>query len=730
MGIHFDPETRLFHLKAKDTSYVMEIVRDGFLTHSYWGRRIGEYRHSNRFELLDRAFSGNPYKGEGTFSLDTLPQEYPQYGSTDYRKPAYQVQLENGTTVTDLRYLSHTISRGKKPLEGLPATYIEEEDEAETLEIVMEDSLSGLQVVLSYTVFEACNAITRSVRFENKGSEVLKLLQAHSVCVDFRDSDFDFLHLYGAHAKERHIERNPLRHGLQSVDSSRGASSHQHNPFIALLRAGAGEASGEVYAFNLVYSGNFLAQAEVDQFNNTRVTVGINPFDFSWKLEPGEAFQTPEAVMVYSAEGLGGMSRTFHSLYRSRLARGYHRDRERPILVNNWEATYFNFNAEKILDIARVGQELGIELFVLDDGWFGHRNDDKTSLGDWFVDRSKLPEGLDSLARGINELGLSFGLWFEPEMISVDSDLYREHPDWCLHVPGRRRSESRNQLILDFSRKEVCEEITKRVCDILRTVPVSYVKWDMNRHMTEIGSAALPADRQRETAHRYMLGLYKVMDDITSAFPKVLFESCSGGGGRFDPGILYYMPQTWTSDNTDAVARLKIQYGTSLVYPISSMGAHVSAVPNHQVHRITSMEMRGAVAMSGNLGYELDLTKLTEEEKEIVKRQVAEYKGIRQLVQFGDFYRLRSPFEGSDAAWLFADRDKKEIAAFYFNVLAEPSAPLKILKLDGVDVTKKYRLTGTDEVYGGDELAYAGLSIPAEAERDFHSCVWHFTATE
>ncbi|MBY9077143.1 alpha-galactosidase [Paenibacillus sp. HN-1] len=730
MGIHFDPEKKLFHLKAKDTSYVMEIVRDGFLTHSYWGRRIGEYRHSNRLELLDRAFSGNPYKGEGTFSLDTLPQEYPQYGSTDYHKPAYQVQLENGTTVTDLRYLSHTISRGKKPLEGLPATYIEAEDEAETLEIVMEDSLSGLQVVLSYTVFETYNAIARSVRFENKGDEVLKLLQAHSVSVDFRDSDFDFLHLYGAHAKERHIERSPLRHGLQSVDSSRGASSHQHNPFIALLRKDAGETSGEVYAFNLVYSGNFLAQAEVDQFNNTRVTVGINPFDFSWKLEPGETFQTPEAVMVYSSEGLGGMSRTFHSLYRTRLARGYHRDKERPILVNNWEATYFNFNAEKILDIARVGQELGIELFVLDDGWFGHRNDDKTSLGDWFVDRSKLPDGLDSLAKGINDLGLSFGLWFEPEMISVDSDLYREHPDWCLHVPGRRRSESRNQLILDFSRKEVCEEITKRVSDILRTVPVSYVKWDMNRHMTEIGSAALPADRQRETAHRYMLGLYKVMDDITSAFPKVLFESCSGGGGRFDPGILYYMPQTWTSDNTDAVSRLKIQYGTSLVYPISSMGSHVSAVPNHQVHRITSMEMRGAVAMSGNLGYELDLTKLTEEEKEIVKQQVAEYKGIRQLVQFGDFYRLRSPFEGNDTAWLFVERDKKEMAVFYFNVLAEPSAPLKVLKLDGVDVTKKYRLSGTDEVYGGDELAYAGLSIPAEAERDFHSYVWHFTETE
>ena len=407
------------------------------------------------------------------------------------------------------------------------------------------------------------------------------------------------------------------------MESTRGASSHQHNPFIALLRKDTTEDNGEVYGFNFVYSGNFLAQAEVDQFNNTRVTMGINPFDFSWKLDAGESFQTPEAVMVYSSEGLGDMSRTYHELYRTRLVRGTYRDKERPILVNNWEATYFDFNEEKILEIAKAGSELGIELFVLDDGWFGKRDDDRSSLGDWFVDHNKLPNGLGSLASNVKEMGLEFGLWFEPEMISVDSDLYREHPDWCLHVPGRSQSESRNQLVLDFSREDVCVEITKRVCDILASAPISYVKWDMNRHMTEIGSALLPADRQRETAHRYMLGLYKVMENITSSFPDVLFESCSGGGGRFDPGILYYMPQTWTSDNTDAVSRLKIQYGTSLVYPIVSMGAHVSAVPNHQVHRSTSMEMRGDVAMSGNLGYELDLTKLSNEEKEIVKQQVS-----------------------------------------------------------------------------------------------------------
>ncbi|PGV52560.1 alpha-galactosidase [Bacillus sp. AFS037270] len=730
MGIHFCSKNKTFHLQAKDTSYVMEIVRDGYLVHNYWGRKIRKYSHSNFLQSLDRGFSGNPYphKEDRTFSLDTLPQEYPQYGNTDFRKPAYQIQLENGSTVTDLKYLSHIIFKGKAPLEGLPATYVESEDEAETLEITMEDSLIGLKVILSYTVFEQFNVITRSVRFVNEGEESLKLLSALSVSVDFRDADFEFLHLHGAHVKERHIERQPLRHGIQLVESTRGASSHQHNPFIALLRKGTMEDTGEVYAFNFVYSGNFLAQAEVDQFSNTRVTMGINPFDFSWKLEAGEVFQTPEVVMVYSAEGLGNMSRTFHELYRTRLVRGSYRDQERPVLVNNWEATYFDFNTEKILEIAKAGSELGIDLFVLDDGWFGKRDNDKSSLGDWFIDHQKLPEGLDNLALKVKDMGMEFGLWFEPEMVSVDSDLYREHPDWCLHVPERLRSESRNQLILDFSREDVCNEITKRVSDILATVPISYVKWDMNRHMTEIGSAALPADRQRETAHRYMLGLYKVMETITTSFPHILFESCSGGGGRFDPGMLFYMPQVWTSDNTDAISRLKIQYGTSLVYPIVTMGSHVSAVPNHQVHRSTSMEMRGNVAMSGNLGYELDLTKITGEEKEIVKQQVAHYKEIRKLIQFGDFYRLQSPFEGNETAWLFTTKDKSEAIVYYFRVLAEPAAPTTVLKLKGIDDTKQYQVIGTDKVFGGDELSYVGLSIPANIHGDFQSYVWHLKA--
>ncbi|NPC91712.1 alpha-galactosidase [Bacillus sp. WMMC1349] len=726
MSIEFTASTKTFHLKAGNTSYVMQIVNEGFLAHLYWGRKVSDYRFANHLQFKDRGFSGNPYPSQDrTFSLDTLPQEFPVYGTTDYRAPIVQAQLENGTTITDFRYDSHQIISGKPALEGLPATYVESNEEASTLEIVMTDSLSKMKAVLSYTVFEDRNVITRSIRYINEGTKPFRLLRAMSTSLDFRDADFDFLQLTGAHERERHIERQPLRSGTQSVESRRGASSHQFHPFIALLRKNADEQNGDVYGFSFVYSGNFLAQAEVDPFQNTRVTMGINPFDFAWKLEAGESFQAPEVVMVYSHEGLGGMSRTYHDLYRTRLARGQFRDKERPILINNWEATYFDFNTEKIEAIARAGSELGIELFVLDDGWFGKRDDDKSSLGDWFVNKLKLPNGLADLANRVRNMEMEFGLWFEPEMVSVNSDLYRQNPDWCLHVPNATRSEGRNQLILDFSRDDVCEYITKVVSDILASAPITYVKWDMNRHMTEIGSALLPGDRQRETAHRYMLGLYKVMEKITTSFPHILFESCSGGGGRFDPGMLYYMPQTWTSDNTDAVSRLKIQYGTSLIYPISSIGAHVSAVPNHQVNRITSLKMRGDVASSGNFGYELDLTKLTEEETEEVKQQVTDYKKIRSLVQFGDFYRLLSPFEGNETAWLFVNKQKTEAVVSYFRVLNEPNAPFRSFTLAGLNSETNYHIEETGEVVGGDELMYAGIAIPASISGDFQSLVWH-----
>ncbi|KFL15831.1 alpha-galactosidase [Geobacillus stearothermophilus] len=726
MGIIYDHVTKTFHLQASDTSYVMQLVRSGHLAHLYWGKKIRSANGSRRFQFFDRPFSPNPDPSDRTFSLDTLPQEYPAYGNTDFRAPAYQVQLENGSTVTDLRYKTHRIYKGKPRLNGLPATYVEHEQEAETLEIVLLDALIGLEVTLQYTAYEKWNVITRAARFENKGDERLKLLRALSMSVDFPTADYDWIHLPGAWGRERWIERRPLVTGVQAAESRRGASSHQQNPFIALAAKNADEHQGEVYGFSLVYSGNFLAQVEVDQFRTARVSMGINPFDFTWLLEPGESFQTPEVVMVYSDQGLNGMSQTYHELYRTRLARGAFRDRERPILINNWEATYFDFNEEKIMNIARTAAELGIELFVLDDGWFGERDDDRRSLGDWVVNRRKLPNGLNGLAKQVNELGLQFGLWIEPEMVSPNSELYRKHPDWCLHVPNRPRSEGRNQLVLDYSRQDVCDYMIETISNVLASAPITYVKWDMNRHMTEIGSAALPPERQRETSHRYMLGLYRVMDEITARFPHILFESCSGGGGRFDPGILYYMPQTWTSDNTDAVSRLKIQYGTSLVYPVSAMGAHVSAVPNHQVGRVTSLKTRGHVAMSGNFGYELDITKLTETEKQIIKEQVAFYKDVRRLVQFGTFYRLLSPFEGNEVAWMFVSEDQSEALVAYFRVLAEANAPLSYLRLKGLDPNQDYEIEGLG-VYGGDELMYAGVAVPHRLG-DFISMMWRLKA--
>ncbi len=728
MSIVYNHQERVFHLKASDTSYILKILDNGYLAHLYWGKAV---RHSNFEHLLllqERAsFSPNSDNLNPALSLDTLPQEYPSYGTGDFRHPAYQLQLENGTTITDLRYRSHSIFKGKPKLQGLPATYTESDDEAETLEIELYDPLISLKVKLYYTVFNNFNTVTRSVLFINEGSQNLMLLKALSASVDFPHHDYHILHLQGAWARERHIERHPLAHGSQTIESRRGASSHMYNPFIALLDKNACEKAGEVYGFSLVYSGNFIAQVEVDQFDTTRVSMGINPFDFTWKLEPGCVFQTPEVVMVYSDKGLGGMSREYHRLYRTRLCRGTYRDSTRPVLINNWEATYFDFNAEKIIEIAQEGAKLGIELFVLDDGWFGKRDLDNCSLGDWFVDKRKLPGGLEDLAARVNELGLKFGLWFEPEMVSPDSDLYRAHPDWCLHVPDRKRTEARKQLILDFSRTEVCDAIITMLSDILSSSPISYVKWDMNRNMTEIGSAALPAERQRETAHRYMLGLYRVMEEITSKFPHILFESCSGGGGRFDPGILYYMPQTWTSDDTDAVERLKIQHGTSIVYPASTMGAHVSAVPNHQVHRMTPIETRGHAAMCGNLGYELDLTKLDNSEKDVIKEQVETYKEIRHIIQFGDMYRLLSPFEGNETAWIYVTEDKSEAYLTFFRVLAQPNGALSKLRLDGLDQNMDYSLVGTDLVLGGDVLMNVGLNIP-NLSGDYRSYTWRLKA--
>ena len=655
--------------------------------------------------------------------LEMTPQEYPGYGSTDLRTPAVELQFSDGTSATDFRYESHNIYVGKNKLNNLPATYVEDENEAMTLELTLVDSLKNVKLILSYSVFEEFDAITRSVKIINESNEDVNINRVLSANVDFRDSDYELLQLSGAWARERHIIRKEIRSGSQSIESRRGSSSHAQNPFMALVRKDTTEQHGEVYGFSLIYSGNFLANVEVDMYENARVQIGINPFDFTWLLKSKEEFTAPEAVLVYSNEGLTGMSHIYNCLYGKRLCKGKYRDEVRPILINNWEATYFDFNETKIKEIAREATNLGMELFVLDDGWFGKRDDDNSSLGDWFVNEEKLKGGLNQLATEINEMGLQFGLWFEPEMVSPISELYKEHPDWCIHIPGRNRSEARRQLILDYSREDVCNYIIEKISEVLSSAPISYVKWDMNRNMSEIGSAKLPANRQREVAHRYILGLYKVLEEITTRFPDVLFESCSGGGGRFDPGMLYYMPQTWTSDNTDAIERLKIQFGTSMVYPNASIGCHVSAVPNHQVDRITPIETRGVVAMSGNFGYELDITKLPESEKEIIKEQVKLYKEIRETIQFGKCYRLSSPFENNDIAWMFISKDCEEIIVSFVRTLAKPNSKFISLKLVGLDESLKYEILGENIIVGGDELMNIGLNVP-ELKGDYQAKMW------
>ena len=731
MPILYNDSTREFHLQTEKVSYLFNVLKNGQLGHLYYGKKL---RHRESFERLfhveEAPNTACVNEGDLVFSLDLIKQEYPAYGTTDFREPAYQILQEDGSRITNFVYKDHQIFGGKKKLEGLPATYVENDEEATTLEISLYDQAIDVEVRLCYTVFEKLNAITRSARFINHGQADVNLMRAMSASFDLPDSDFEMVQLSGSWARERHIKNRKLVPGVQSIASTRGTSSAQHNPFLALKRPSTTEHQGEVYGVSLVYSGNFLAQVEVDHYDVTRLMIGINPFDFNWLLESGETFQTPEVVMVYSSEGLNDMSQTFHRLYRTRLARGQWRDRERPVLINNWEATYFDFDETKIFELAKSSKELGVELFVLDDGWFGKRDDDTTSLGDWFEDERKLPNGITQLAKDITGLGMDFGLWFEPEMVSKASELYKTHPDWVIHVPNRNMSHGRNQFVLDFSRQEVVDFIHGLVANVLRDAPISYVKWDMNRYMTEIGSLELPANRQREVVHRYILGVYSLYERLMTEFPHVLFESCAGGGSRFDPGLLHYAPQGWTSDDTDAVERLKIQYGTSLVYPISSLGAHVSAVPNHQVGRITSLETRANVAYFGAFGYELDVTKMSDEEKETVKQQIAFYKENRSLIQQGQFYRIESPFaeDANVTSWTIVSDDQNEAILGYYQVLSRPNPGLTRVFFKGLNPEFEYAIDGIDATFYGDELMGAGLQQNRyrtnEHPADFSSVVY------
>lgn len=708
--IIFHEETKTFHLYNEQISYVMCVLENGHLGQLYFGKRIHDKADfSYLVEKAPRPMTSYVFEGDHTFSLEHIRQEYPVYGTTDYRHPAVEILQENGSRISDFQYVEHSIAGGKPGLEGLPATYTEADDEAETLCLILKDPVTGIRLELLYTIFDRDGVIARSARFVNEGTRPVHLLSAMSMSLDLPDCDYVWMQLSGAWARERHIKNRRLEQGIQAIDSRRGNSSHEQNPFLVLKRPGTSETQGEAVGFSLIYSGNFRIQAEVDTHNVTRITAGINPEGFDWKLDTCESFQTPEAVMVYTEHGLNGMSQAYHRLYRSRLARGYWRDRVRPILNNNWEATYFDFTEERLLEIAAKAKECGVELFVLDDGWFGERNSELAGLGDWIANPERLPEGISGLSRKIEALGMKFGLWFEPEMVNKDSDLFREHPDWILQTPDRSVSHGRYQYVLDFSRREVVDRIHEMMRKILSESRISYIKWDMNRSITECYSAALPADRQGEVFHRYILGVYDLYDRLTGEFPEVLFESCASGGGRFDPGMLYYAPQGWASDDSDAIERLKIQYGTSMCYPISSIGSHVSVIPNHQVYRRTPLHTRANVAYFGTFGYELDLNKLTEEEIGQVKEQIAFMKEYRETIQYGTFYRLVSPFEKNETVWMVVSEDQNTALVGWYRVLNGVNMPYSRVKLQGLRPDVIYENEFSHTEHYGDELMNLGL---------------------
>ena len=730
MPIIVNEKDKVFHLQTEKTSYIFGFLTSNTPVHMYWGKRLKKTPDINTLFIIPYKWPRSFCVADGTtkngdvFSRESLTMEFSTFGSSDLREPTFHAEYKDGSTVSDFEYKSYKITNGKKGIEGLPATYSENDGEAQTLEVTLTDKLTGLDIILQYGVFDKLNAITRSIRCENHGENRAVIDRILSASVDFKTDKFDMIHLPGTWGRERVVTRVPVTKGYINVSSARGASSNTHNPFIALVSKDATENFGSAYGFSLVYSGNFLAGTYADYLNCTRAYIGINPFGFKWQLDPGDTFSTPEAELVYSGEGIGEMSRIYHRLYRTRLCRGEYRDKERSCLINNWEATYFDFDEEKIVEIAKKAASCGIKLMVLDDGWFGKRDNDRSSLGDWFVDKRKLPNGIDGLCKKINALGMKFGLWFEPEMISPVSELYAKHPDWCIHVDGRDRKEGRNQLILDLSRDEVCDYIINSVNAVLDSANIEYVKWDMNRNMACVGSATLPSDRQGELYHRYMLGLYKVLEAIVSSHPHILFESCSGGGGRFDPGMLHYMPQTWTSDNTDALARIDIQYGTSICYPYSSMGAHVSAVPNHQVRRTTPISFRGNVAIPGQFGYELDLTKLSDEDIAEIKEQTKFYEKYGEVFHRGDLYRLRNPLGDYMSAIEFVSEDKNTVIVMLYSHKGTANAVLDYVCLGGLDAGAEYKKTENGEIWTGEALMNVG--IPFMADTDYKSRIWIF----
>ncbi len=724
MSILFDAEQKIFKLDSAGSSYIFKIYDENYLVHLYYGAKIPDHnlpKFENRYSYASFSAS-NANMLDKDFSADVFPFEISCNGCGDMRSVALQIRNADGNASTDMRYVSHKIYAGKPSLPGLPALYANTDDECTTLEVTTADKVTGAEAVLIYTVFEKYSAITRSVVIRNASDKSFEIEKVMSFNLDLPDYDYDMITLYGKHAVERQFEKRPLAHGRQGIGSRRGTSSHQQNPFMCLLRQGANEDYGDAYGFNLVYSCNYLAEAEVDFNGCTRVTMGIDPSDFGWTLAPGEEFYSPEAVLVYSDEGLGGMSRTFHRLYNNNLVRGEWKKKHRPLLINNWEGTYFDFDDDKLFAIAQWAKETGLEMFVMDDGWFGKRDDDRSGLGDWYVNEKKLKGGIGSLISRIKGLGLKFGIWYEPEMISPDSDVYRAHPDWCIHVPNRDRSQGRQQCVMDMTRKDVRDYIFDMMSSVLSNNDIDYVKWDFNRNITEAGSAILPPEKQKGYFHRYILGTYELMDRLVSTYPHLLLENCSGGGGRYDAGMMYYSPQIWCSDNTDSLSRIDIQFGSSLCYPASVQGAHVSASGR------TGYNTKKDVAMWGTFGYELDPAKISEEARAEIRTQIAGYHKYYDLIHFGDLYRLINPWDDAyKAAWEFVNEEKTQ-AMFTIVTKFHIPQPTFRLKMKGLAKDKYYKCEETGEIFSGALLMNAGIALYDFPDGDGESFVLHFIA--
>lgn len=711
MGIYYQQENRIFTLHTTHTTYQMKVDAFGFLLHMYYGGKIS----GNMDYLLtyyDRGFSGNPFDvgADRTYSLDVLPQEYPVMGMGDYRNSALIIRNGDESECCDLRYKSHRIYKGKYGLKGLPAVYASE-DEAQTLEILLEDSVSGVQVKLLYGVLEKEDIITRSAEISNCGTAGIVVEKAASACLDFVTGDYDLLSFWGRHVMERNLQRREIAHGSFGIGSRRGTSSHQYNPAVILAGKNTTEEHGNCYGLVFVYSGNFMCEAEKDQFEQTRVLMGLHSDLFHYSLEPGETLTVPETILGYTDKGLGQLSILFHRCIMEHICRGRYRDLPRPVILNSWEAAYFDFDGETICGLAKDAAALGIDMVVMDDGWFGKREDDNSGLGDWQVNQRKLGCTLKELTEKVNGFGVKFGLWIEPEMVSEDSSLYREHPDWALQTPGRKPVRGRNQLVLDFTRKDVRDAVFKAICGVLAQGNIEYIKWDMNRSISDVYSMQ---DKQGKVAYDYVLGVYDFLEKLIKRYPDMLIEGCSGGGGRFDAGMLYYTPQIWCSDNTDALDRVLIQYGTSFLYPVAAVGAHVSAVPNHQTGRSVSLHTRGVTAMAGAFGYELDPGELTDEERDEIRRQIRQYKKHEELIRKGDYFRLSDPFQDTYAAWQFTSKDKDRVLLNVVMLEVHGNMPVTYVKLRGLQGDMVYEDVDTGKRYYGSALMEAGMPMPME----------------